>query len=168
MKIPSRAWVDAYCGSRTTVYQRVAGILAPLIYAGVFVFIALRWRYLPEQIPTHYDFAGNADGWGSRWNLIVMPAIGLLVDLTVAIASRFPRSWNAGVKITVFNKVRVYRLLRDLMADLRLSCALLFSWISVWIALGPDLMPGWILTVVSLVFILIPMLRYFIRLFLAR
>ena len=168
MKIPSRAWVDAYCGSRTTVYQRVAGILAPLIYAGVFVFIALRWRYLPEQIPTHYDFNGNVDGWGSRWNLIVMPAIGLLVDLTVAITSRFPRSWNAGVKITVFNKARVYRLLRDLMADMRLSCALLFSWISVWIALGPDLLPGWILTVGSLVFILVPMLRYFIRLYFAK
>ena len=72
MIIPSRAAVDAWCGVRTTLYQRIAGILAPVIYAGVLLLIALRWRYLPEQIPTHYDFAGNVNGWGSRWTLLTV------------------------------------------------------------------------------------------------
>ena len=165
MIIPSRAAVDAYCGVRTTLYQRIAGILAPVIYAGAFLLIALRWRTLPEQVPTHYDFAGNVNGWGSRWTLVIMPAIGLLADLAIAVSLRFPRSWNAGVKITVFNRARVYKLLRDLMADLRLSCALLFAYISVRLTLLPETLPGWTMTVPILVLVGIPVLRYFLRLY---
>ena len=116
MKIPSRAWVEAFCGSRTTLWQRILGIVSPLIFAGVFIFLALRWRYLPEQIPTHYNFAGEVDGYGSRTTLLILPLIGFVTDIAIAITSRFPQSWNAGVKITVFNRVGVYRVLRDFLA----------------------------------------------------
>ena len=161
--IPSRAWADAFCGSRTTLWQRVLGILSPVILAGTVVFIAIRWRYLPERIPTHYNFAGEIDGYGSRWTLLLMPVIGLVTDLTVAITTRFPQSWNAGVKITVYNRVRVYRILRDLLAELRLGCALLFAFISVWIALSPEHMPGWVLLAVTAVALLAPLARYVVR-----
>ena len=68
-------------------------------------------------------------------------------------------------KITVFNRARVYKLLRDLMADLRLSCALLFAYISVRLTLLPETLPGWTMTVPILVLVGIPMLRYFLRLY---
>ena len=168
MIIPSRAAVDAFCGSRTTIYQRVAGILAPVLYGALFLFIAVRWRSLPERIPTHYDFAGNVTGWGSRWMIVIMPVMGILLDLAMAVSLRFPKSWNVGVKITVFNRVRVYRIIRDLIADLRISCALLLIVIALWITLRPETVPGWVLTVITLPLILIPLLRYFIRLLRAK
>ena len=165
MIIPSRAAVDAWCGVRTTLYQRIAGILAPVIYAGVLLLITLRWRYLPEQIPTHYDFAGNVTSWGSRWTLLILPAIGLVTDVVMAVSLRFPRSWNAGVKITVFNKARVFKLIRDMIADLRISLALLFAFITVWILRLSQLLPGWVLSVVLIPFVIVPLLRYFLRLY---
>ncbi len=168
MIIPSRAAVDAYCGVRTTLYQRIAGILAPVIHAGVFLFIALRWHTLPEQVPTHYDFAGNVTAWGSRWTLLIMPAIGLVTDIAMTILLRFPRSWNAGVKITVFNKARVFKLIRDMIADLRISLALLFAFITVWILRLSQTFPGWVLSAVMIPLIIVPMLRYFIRLYIAK
>jgi len=167
-RIPSRAWVDAFCGSRATLWQRIAGILSPVLLAGTVVFIALRWRYLPEQVPTNYNFAGEITNYGSRWTLLIMPIIGFLVDITVAITMRFPQSWNAGVRITVYNRVRVYRVLRDFMAELRLCCALLFVFISVWICLTPEHMPSWVLLTVTFLLILAPMIRYFVRVARAR
>ena len=161
--IPSRAWADAFCGSRTTLWQRIAGILSPVILVGTILFIAVRWRYLPEQIPTHYNFAGEIDGYGSRWTLLLMPVIGLVTDLVVAVTGRFPQSWNAGVKITVFNRVRVYRILRDFLAETRLGCAVLFAFLSVWIALTPEHMSGWVMTAVTFAALLVPVVRYFIR-----
>ena len=166
--IPSRAWADAFCGSRTTVWQRIAGILSPVILAGTILFVVIRWHYLPDQIPTHYNFAGEIDGYGSRWTLLIMPVIGLVTDLVVAVSSRFPQSWNAGVKITVYNRVRVYRILRDLMAEVRLGSAVMFSFISVWIALTPDHMSGWVLTAVTAAALLIPIVRYAVRIMRAK
>ncbi len=163
MKIPSRAWVDAFCGSRTTLWQRILGIASPLIFAGVFIFLALRWRYLPEQIPTHYNFAGEVDGYGSRTTLLILPLIGFVTDIAIAITSRFPQSWNAGVKITVFNRVGVYRVLRDFLAETRLGCALMFAFISVWLILSPERMSAAVMLAVTFALLLIPIIRYVIR-----
>ena len=73
MRIPSKAWADAYCGSRATRYQRLAGILSPVILAGVCVFVLVIWHSLPEKIPTNYNFAGEPTGWGSRSTVWIMP-----------------------------------------------------------------------------------------------
>ena len=162
MRIPSRAQVDAFCGSPTTRYQRIAGILAPLILLGSIVYILIVWRTLPEQIPTHNNFAGEIDGYGGRGSLLLMPIIGLVTDLTVAICGRFPKSWNTGVRVTVLNRVRVYRLVRDLMADLRLSMALAFAGFSVYTATLPERFSGNV-TGIMLILIFAPIVRYFIR-----
>ena len=163
MRIPSRAQVDAFCGSPATRYQRIAGILAPPILLGTIVYILIVWHTLPEQIPTHYNFAGEIDGYGGRGSLLLMPIIGLVTDLTVAICGRFPKSWNTGARVTVLNRVRVYRLVRDLMADLRLSCALAFAGFSVYAANLPERFSGNV-TGIMMILIFAPIVRYFIRL----
>lgn len=162
MHIPSRAEVDAYCGVRTTLYQRVAGILAPALLIGAVAFVLLRWRSLPEQIPTHYDFSGEVTGYGGRGVLLVMPIIGLVTDLVVALVGRFPQSWNTGVRLTVINRARIYRLTRDLMADLRLALALLFGGFGVYLSLLPGHFPAWFSALIALL-IIVPILRYFVR-----
>ena len=96
-----------------------------------------------------------------------MPIIGLLTDLTVAICARFPKSWNTGVRITVLNRARVYRVLRDMMADMRLSCALAFAGFAVYQANLPEHFSGNV-TGIMLIVIFAPLLRYFIRLRRAR
>ena len=163
MGIPTRAQVDAFCGAPATRWQRIAGLLAPLILLGSFVYILIVWHSLPEQIPTHYNAAGEIDGYGGRGSLLIMPIIGLVTDLAVALTARFPKSWNTGVRVTVLNRVRVYRLLRDLIAELRLAMALLFGGFAIYQAALPEHFKGWIFAVLTLL-VLLPLLRYFIRL----
>jgi len=42
---------------------------------------AILFFFLPEQIPMHYDMAGNIDRWGSRWEIFLFPVIILLLSL---------------------------------------------------------------------------------------
>ena len=163
MGIPSRAQVDAFCGAPATRWQRIAGILAPALLAGTILYILILWHKLPEQIPTHYNAAGEIDGYGGRGILLLMPVIGLVTDLSIALAGRFPQSWNTGARLTVLNRARVYRLVRDLMADLRLGMALLFSGFAIYQSTLPEHFGGWIAAVMALL-VLAPLLRYFIRL----
>ena len=163
MRIPSRAQVDAVCGGPPSLYQRIAGILAPVLLLGSIAYILILWHKLPEQIPTHYNFAGEIDGYGGRGTLLLMPIIGLVMDLSLALVCRFPQSWNTGVRVTVLNRTRVYRLVRDLIADLRLSMALLFAGFGLYFASLPEHFSGWIGLAIALL-LLVPLLRYFIRL----
>jgi hypothetical protein len=50
------------------------------------IILALSWWIalsaypnLPERIPTHFGFTGEADGWGARWTIFLMPLIGTLM-----------------------------------------------------------------------------------------
>ena len=36
---------------------------------------------MPERIPMHYDMAGNIDGWGSRYESLLFPAIIIALSL---------------------------------------------------------------------------------------
>ena len=163
MRIPSRAEVDAFCGSPTTLWQRVLGILSPALLLGTVVYILIRWPHLPEQIPLHYNIAGEIDGYGGRGMLLLMPVLGLVTDGVVALAGRFPKSWNTGTKITLFNRVRVYRLVRDLMAELRLAMALFFGGFAVYQSLLPEHFSGNVIGLLTLL-MFVPIVRYFVRL----
>ena len=163
MRIPSRAEVDAFCGSPTTLWQRVLGILSPALLLGTVVYILIRWPHLPEQIPLHYNIAGEIDGYGGRGMLLLMPVIGLVSDAVIALAGRFPKSWNTGTKITLFNRVRVYRLVRDLMAELRLAMALFFGGFAVYQSLLPEHFSGNVIGLLTLL-MFVPIVRYFVRL----
>ena len=163
MRIPSRAEVDAFCGSPTTLWQRVLGILSPVLLLGTIVFVLIRMPALPDQVPSHYNVAGEIDGYSSRWLLLLMPIFGLVMDAVLALAGRFPKSWNTGTRITLYNRVRVYRLVRDLMAELRLGGALFFAAFSVYLSLMPAHFSANILGVLTLLF-LVPIVRYFVRL----
>ena len=44
--------------------------------------VTLIWLpFLPDQVPMHYDFAGNIDGWGSKWENLLLPGVVLLMGI---------------------------------------------------------------------------------------
>ena len=163
MRIPSLAEVDAFCGCPSTRYQRIAQILAPALLLGSVAYILIVWHRLPAQIPIHYNGAGEIDGCGGKGVLLFMPLFGLLTELVLSLSERFPKSWNTGVRVTVLNKARVYRLVRDLMADLRLVMALLFGGFGLYLSTMPERFSSAVPVLLALL-ILLPLLRYLIRL----
>ena len=163
LRIPSRAEVDAFCGSPATLWQRVLGYIAPAVLLVSIVFVLIRWPQLPAQIPIHFNARGEIDGYGGRGTLLVMPIIGLVMDALLALSCRFPKSWNTGVRITLYNRVRVYRILRDMMAETRLGMALLFAGFAVYQSLLPEHFSGNVVGLLTLP-VLIPLVRYFVRL----
>lgn len=57
--------------------RRWFGLLA-LLAAGVFT--AVVYSDLPERMPTHWNFAGEADGWSSRFSgAVMLPLVGLAI-----------------------------------------------------------------------------------------
>ena len=136
----TRSQRDAFCGSPTTLYQRAASILGPLLVAGAAVYLLLVWKTIPDTIPTSFDMAGNPNAWDSKVTLWSTPVIGFFVILTMSLAGLFPRSWNTGIRITEANKVLVYRAIRDFLATLQITMGVFFAAFTVYTAQVPDKM----------------------------
>jgi len=59
-----------------------------LLFSLVFIFLPFAYLAsvyggLPEQIPIHFDWRGEADGWGPKYILWFLPTIGIPLVLLV-------------------------------------------------------------------------------------
>lgn len=158
-----RAEIDAFCGCRETLYQRIAFFAAPAILLAGIVYVAVQYAQLPAEIPSHYNFYGEIDGYSGRATLWVMPIIGVVCDATMLATSFFPQTWNVGTSVTVFNRAQVYRRVRDLIADIRLSMAVMFTALAVWQTALTPTFPWW-MGVLMGVCCTAPLVRFFVRL----
>ncbi len=134
----------------------IVGILALIL----LVILTIRTFYgparLPARIPTHFNAAGQADGWGSPAMLLVFPAIAVVIYLLMTLVSRFPAAFNFPVRVTPFNRQRLEDLALNMIAWLKVEIVVFFTWIEASAIqaarhpghrLSPFLMPALLVTV---------------------
>ncbi len=87
---------------------------------------------LPDRIPTHFDMAGNANGWGSPAMLLLLPVIAVGLYLAIAVTSCFPMTFHYPVPVAPANLPRVQDLTLDLVSWLKTELACLFAMLQWW------------------------------------
>ena len=151
---------------KKTSLDRWMNRLSLLALAGTAGFLLLFWRRIPGRIPMHYNFAGEIDRWGGKWELLALYGLGWLVFLLLTAAGRSPGAWSTGVKITPENREGLCALLGHLLSTLKLLMTGIFTWLTLWCTLAEPL-PKWFLPAV-LGAMSADMVYWLVRLFRAR
>lgn len=76
------------------------------------IVIGIIWSAkLPKEVATHFDAAGNADGYGSPYSFLFLPIIMLVCCGISSLILHFMPSnlWNMPVKVKPERAVRVYQ-----------------------------------------------------------
>ncbi len=76
------------------------------------IVIGIIWSAkLPKEVATHFDAAGNADGYGSPYSFLFLPIIMLVCCGISSLVLHFmpPNLWSMPVKVKPEHAVRVYR-----------------------------------------------------------
>ncbi|QIB69520.1 DUF1648 domain-containing protein [Aminipila butyrica] len=122
-----------------SLYDRVGHLLSMLALLGATIFLALYWNQFPNQIPSHYNAAGEIDGMSSKTHLIIFVVIGWSLFVLMSVVENFPQIWNTGVQVTEENKERIYRVLKDLLTTIKLLLAFVFAYLTVQASSGENL-----------------------------
>jgi uncharacterized membrane protein len=99
------------------------------------LLIWITWRALhgpdplPARIPTHFDLAGNPNGWGSPSSLQIFAFAGVAIYLFITVVARFPSVFNYPVRVTESNRNRLQGMALDMIAWLKAELICLFTWI---------------------------------------
>ncbi len=117
----------------------IAGAIILLL---MLTCVALQWGDLPEKIPTHYNFSGQADAWGPKSALLYLPAGAFLLWCVLTVVSFFPSLWNYPVKVTPANAQFLYLCSLNLLLTLKLELLILFSCITCF-AVNTRNLPVW-------------------------
>lgn len=135
-------------------------ILEGLAAAGlviIFVLPAVYYRDLPENIPTHFNAAGAADGYGGKWTIFLLSFLCLALYALLTFISTQPQLFNFPVKITPENSERQYQLAARFIRILKALITIMFSYISWAVIQGavsgnPSLGAGFLFCVIAGVF----------------
>jgi uncharacterized membrane protein len=92
----------------------------------IFYITARHYADLPAQIPSHTNWRGEVDGWGSRQTVWLLPITSLLLLGLLSLAHKFPKMMNYPVRITPENAQRQFDLARTFLRVIKSAVLLLF------------------------------------------
>ena len=121
--------------SGTDVTLEVLGYLGVVLLVGISVYYYPR---LPETIPRHFNFKGEADGWGGKGGLLIMPIIGVALFILLSVLAQFPHVFNYPWPITESNARRQYAISRQMLSAVKLMLIATFTYIT-WSMIGTAL-----------------------------
>jgi len=151
---------------RFGIYSFIVTVLCILLLAGNIIYLLAVWGSLPEQIPGHYDFAGNVTRYDGKGTLLVLPVTNIFFFILFTVIERFPKIWNTGVRITEENRVRVYRIIKNMLVTTKFTVIAAFVFMSINQSLSRGL-SGWFMGVFFW-FLLAPIIFFIIKLVRAR
>ena len=110
-----------------TLTDRLLEVLGWLILIFLWTVTLLDYSGLPDTIPTHFDFAGKPNDFGSKMTIFALPVFGTLMFVGMTILNRFPHIFNYPTKITDQNARRLYTIATRLLRYLKLMIVLIYS-----------------------------------------
>ena len=125
-----------------TKADRILDIIGWILLIGTLAYLILGWSSFPDQIPMHYNGAGEIDRWGGKGEIIIIEVVMWILYLGIGLVEKYPQIWNTGVEVTPQNKERVYRILKYMLKTLKTLTALIFAYLIVNSLQGTPL-PGW-------------------------
>lgn len=99
------------------------------LLAALWILAIVAIMELPDRIPIHFNFAGEADSYGSKTTLWMLPIIATILVGLMSIIKQHPEHLNMPVSITDENRERQTRLAFGLLSSIACALPILFGLI---------------------------------------
>ncbi len=129
-----------------TLSEKILDTLSILLLLGIYGFIIVNWSEIPDRIPTHFNFAGEADGWGGKASVLILPIIATFLFKMMFILSKLPHIYNYPVEVTPDNAEGMYRNARKMLITMNFFLTFFFAigaWEMINVAQGKEGLGMW-------------------------
>ena len=113
-----------------TKIEKSLDLICAIIFLANLVYLLAEWSHIPSQVPTHFNALGEADAWGNKGSLLILPFISVILWGGLHALERYPHSFNYLIQITPENAERQYKNARLMLNLMKNQMVLLFIYIS--------------------------------------
>lgn len=113
--------------SNLVLIIRILSVIGLVVQGFMILWV---WEILPDVIPIHYDFSGNADGFGNKSDLFLLLGLSFGFYFGLNWLSRHPQKFNYPWEIDQINAKRQYKLASIFVQILKLETIWLFTFIA--------------------------------------
>jgi len=113
-----------------TKIDKTVEITGWILICAVWTLVINTYKILPDIIPTHYNGAGLADGFGDKSMIFTLPLVATVLFVGLTILNKFPHIFNYLGDITKDNALRQYTNATRLIRYLKVIIVVIFGLIS--------------------------------------
>lgn len=96
--------------------------LSVLCFLFTLIYGCIKLPQLPDLLPSHYNFAGEIDGWSGKVGAVSAPIVfGFLMLVILGPIQFFPQVWNNTQGVPAYKLPRLIRATRTMMSLMLLS-----------------------------------------------
>jgi uncharacterized membrane protein len=152
-----------------TIFDLIVEIAGLIAIVAIWILLMVTYSKLPDVIPIHYNYLGQADNFGTKSSIFLLPLIATVLFAGMTILSRFPHIFNYPVKITENNAFFQYSNAARMIRCLKLALVLIFGYIVIHTVLntGNEGLGIWFMPL-SLAIIFVPALYFIVMSFMYR
>jgi len=110
-----------------TITDKAIELIGRLALLTIWVLTISSYSNLPDTIPTHYNGAGQIDGFGRKVNILALPLIATAFFVGLTILNKFPHIFNYPSKINKDNALRQYTNMTRMTRYLKLVFVVIFG-----------------------------------------
>lgn len=121
-------------GDNKARYERInkfLDIIGLALVVALVIMTFIYWGNAPDIIPTHYNFKGEVDAYGSKNTVFILLPIVLITYIGIAVLSKFPQVYNYPVEINPRNKEKQYLMASTFIRVLNVEIVTLFFFIQM-------------------------------------
>ena len=113
-----------------TTADKAFEIIGWVLVISVWGFTVKNYADLPDTIPTHYNIAGEADGFNGKATILTLPLLATALFVGLTFLNKFPHIFNYPTNITQHNALRQYTNATRMIRYLKLVIVVIFGLIA--------------------------------------
>lgn len=117
-------------------WQLRLNVIGYVVFIAAVVYSLIQLVSLPAEVPIHFNFAGEADGWGSKYFLLLLPFITVILTLVLEALEKNPQMHNYPDRMNESNVMEFYRTSVQTLNVLKNGLLIIFGLLQLEIVLA--------------------------------
>lgn len=109
-------------------YKKMITIFGYLALLGMLVYLLMKWNQIPDQIPAHYNFAGEIDRYDSKTSILIVPVLTVFLFAMLTTIVHIPSMWNMPYKVSESEKERIQIAIQNMLLTMRCFITMMFTY----------------------------------------
>ena len=110
-----------------TKREKVWDYIGGGVFLASIALIFVLWGEIPDEIPGHFNGLGEVDRWGSKFELFILPCIGLFLWIMMSLLEKAPHMHNYPARLNESNVEKFYLNSRKALNEIKNVCLIMFA-----------------------------------------
>lgn len=109
-------------------YKKMITIFGYLALLGMLVYLLMKWNQIPDQIPAHYNFAGEIDRYDSKTSILIVPVLTVFLFAMLTTIVHIPSMWNMPFEVSEGAKEKIKIAIQNMLLTMRCFITMMFTY----------------------------------------